>query len=410
MGALVVVPLGLQHDQEQEERVEQKARLAKVLRRRRERKAVPRRPYTPRVYKEPRSYLQLSEEQCIQRLRFSKAVVTEICQLLQAELQPRTRAWTALPVEVKVTVTLNFLASGSFQAAAAADLCHISQFAAHCCIRDVTDALYSRREDFISFPEGAEQQAERADGFAHIANFPKVQGVIDCTHVALRTPHVKPELYRNHKGFHSLNVQLLCDHEQKFLMVNAMYPGSSHDAFILRQSEVPAMFQPPDCLDGWLLGDKDYPLLPWLLTPVQSPASTAQCNYNQSHRATRSLVKDAIRVLKARFRCLDRSGGALQYSPERVSRFVVVCCMLHNLAIMRGQPLPEDFQQMDGEDDDDDDDDEDEEEVEEEEVADEEEEEGEEGKVKEENASDHQQRRALSGRTIRAHLIAQRFS
>ncbi|XP_069759287.1 putative nuclease HARBI1 [Narcine bancroftii] len=395
MGALVVVPLGLQHDQEQEERAERKARLARVLQKRKERRAVPRRPYTPRVYKEPRSYLQLSDEQCIQRLRFSKAVVTEICQLLQAELQPRTRAWTALPVEVKVTVTLNFLASGSFQAAAAADLCHISQFAAHCCIRDVTDALYSRREDFIAFPASGDQQVERVHGFAGMAGFPEVQGVIDCTHVALRTPHMKPELYRNHRGFHSLNVQLLCDHKQKFLMVNAMFPGSSRNAFILRQSEVPGLFQPPHQLDGWLLGGKDYPLLPWLLTPIRSPRSSAHRNYNRSHRATRRLLQNAIKVLKMRFRCLDRSGGTLQYSPERVSRFVVVCCMLHNLAIMRGQPLPNDQQQLDNEDDFDDDEEDDKEQ---------------EGEEEEQEMEDHHQGRALSARTIRARLIAQRFS
>lgn len=33
--------------------------------------------------------------------------------------------------------------------------------------------------------------------------------------------------------------------------------------------------------------------------------------------------------LKSRFRCLDRTGGALLYSPEKVSQ-MIVCFMLHN--------------------------------------------------------------------------------
>ena len=36
-----------------------------------------------------------------------------------------------------------------------------------------------------------------------------------------------------------------------------------------------------------------------------------------------------------RFRCLDRSGGTLQYSPQNVTAFFVACCVLH-ISMNRG--------------------------------------------------------------------------
>ncbi|XP_053569182.1 putative nuclease HARBI1 [Bombina bombina] len=37
-----------------------------------------------------------------------------------------------------------------------------------------------------------------------------------------------------------------------------------------------------------------------------------------------------------RFRCLDRSGGNLQYSPEKAITIIVSCCYLHNMAQEHG--------------------------------------------------------------------------
>ena len=36
------------------------------------------------------------------------------------------------------------------------------------------------------------------------------------------------------------------------------------------------------------------------------------------------------------FRCLDKSGGTLQYSPQKVRAFFVACCVLHNIAMRHG--------------------------------------------------------------------------
>uniref|UniRef100_UPI00398E9A59 putative nuclease HARBI1 n=1 Tax=Pristiophorus japonicus TaxID=55135 RepID=UPI00398E9A59 len=308
------------------------------------RRLMGRRPYPRRQYRTRRSYLDMSEADCVKRLHFRREVVTEICDMVRADLQPRSRRTTALSVEVKVTAALSFYASGSFQATTG-DVCAISQRAIHTCIYQVTAALYARRNDFINFPMTAQAIHERAMGFFRIAGFPKVQGCIDCTHVALRAPVEDSEQYRNRKGFHSINVQLVCDDKQRIMSVDARYPGSTHDAFILRDSILSDMFEQQPEGQSWLLGDKGYGQTTWLMTPLRVTRTETDRQYNMAHIATHSIIESAIGILKQRFRCLDHSGGQLQYSPEMVGHFTVVCCMLHNLAIMRQQELvvePED--------------------------------------------------------------------
>uniref|UniRef100_UPI00398EE84B putative nuclease HARBI1 n=1 Tax=Pristiophorus japonicus TaxID=55135 RepID=UPI00398EE84B len=252
----------------------------------------------------------MSDDQCLRRLRFRKDAITEICNLQQPELDPQTRVRIALSVASKVTIALNFYATGSFQDATA-DICNISQFTAHTVIREVTYVLYGRRADYISFSMTREHQFEHQTGFMHIAHFPRVQGMIDCTHIGLSAPHQATEQFRDCKGFLSLNVQLVCDHNRKIMHVDARYPGSTHDSFILRQSSLPHVFTGPNEHNDWLLGDKGYALSTLLMTPLRNPITDGQVAYNESLTATRVIIKHTFGILKQRFRCLDHSGGVL---------------------------------------------------------------------------------------------------
>uniref|UniRef100_UPI00398E6078 putative nuclease HARBI1 n=1 Tax=Pristiophorus japonicus TaxID=55135 RepID=UPI00398E6078 len=276
---------------------------------------------------------------CIRRLWFRKEVITELCHLLHTDLEAESDTRTLLSVPVKVTEVLNFYTTRSIQAPVR-NICNILQFVVYCCIRQVTDALYSQQIDYIKFSMSMQTQDEHSCGFARIASFPTVQGAIDCTHVALQTPPHNGEVFHNCKGYHSLNVQLVCDHRQMILAVNAHYPDSSHDSFILLESSVPPLLQPLHAGHGWLLSDKGYSLAIWLMTPLCNPTTLAEQRYTHSHTATTTIIEQTIRVLKQRFPCLDRSGGIFQYYPDRMSMFIIVCCMVNSLDIMRGQPLP----------------------------------------------------------------------
>ena len=85
-------------------------------------------------------------------------------------------------------------------------------------------------------------------------------------------------------------MQAICDANMVFLDVVCRYPGSCHDAFILRQSNLHHNFE-TGRYNGILLGDSGYPLKPWLLTPISAPSSPAEMRYNQAHKRCRSIVE-----------------------------------------------------------------------------------------------------------------------
>lgn len=66
--------------------------------------------------------------------------------------------------------------------------------------------------------------------------FPGGVGAIDGTHVAILKQRAEEHNFINRKGYHSINVQIVCDTELRILNVNGNFPGATHDTFIWRQS------------------------------------------------------------------------------------------------------------------------------------------------------------------------------
>jgi hypothetical protein len=191
----------------------------------------------------------------------------------------------------------------------------------------------------ITFPVNQQAAAATARAFFDIAGIPQVLGVIDCTHVRIRRPREDAAAFVNRKGFHSINVQAVCDARLQFTNIVARWPGCSHDAFIFRQSALNDLLA-NGRVAGYLLGDAGYPLRPYLLTPFRSPQTNAERNFNRRLSRTRATIERAFGILKSRFRCLDASGGALQFHPSKVCSIILACCVLHNYAVSRAVPLP----------------------------------------------------------------------
>ncbi|KAJ1101087.1 hypothetical protein NDU88_006161 [Pleurodeles waltl] len=191
---------------------------------------------------------------------------------------------------------------------------------------------------YIVFPEVEHLPTVKGDFYA-LGHIPNIIGAIDGTHVALVPPHVSEQVYRNRKSYHSMNVQMVSLADQYISHVNAMFPGSVHDAYIMRNSSIPYVM-------GQLQRHRDsgYPNLSWLLTPVRNPRTRAEERYNEAHVRTRRVIERTFGLLKARFRCLHMTGGSLFYSPKKVCQIIVACCMIHNLALRRQVP----FLQEDG--------------------------------------------------------------
>ena len=86
-------------------------------------------------------------------------------------------------------------------------------------------------------------------------------------------------------------------------------------------------------------GDSSFFLRTWLMTPLRVAETPAEYRYNRAHSATHSVIEKTLRALCSRFRCLDGSKGALQYSPEKSSHIILACCVLHNISLEYGMDV-----------------------------------------------------------------------
>ncbi|KAJ1214587.1 hypothetical protein NDU88_002205 [Pleurodeles waltl] len=99
-----------------------------------------------------------------------------------------------------------------------------------------------------------------------------------------------------------MNVHMVCLADQYISHVNAKFPGSVHDAYILRNSSILYVMGQLQRHRVWLLGDSGYPNLSWLLNPVRNPRTRAEERYNEAHGRTRRIIERTFGLLKARFR------------------------------------------------------------------------------------------------------------
>lgn len=181
------------------------------------------------------------------------------------------------------------------------DVHGISDRAASKCIHTVANAICDNMERFISWPNQV-QISRTKQAFYERSGFPRVAGLIDGTQIPILGPYRPADqaVFVNRKGFHAINCQVVCNSNMKIMDFDAHWPGSTHDAFLLRNSHVADIFERGDMPNSWLLGDSGYGLSSWVMVPYLRPANDAQTRYNTSHKHARSTVERCIGVMKMR--------------------------------------------------------------------------------------------------------------
>uniref|UniRef100_A0A8C2JJH1 Putative nuclease HARBI1 n=1 Tax=Cyprinus carpio TaxID=7962 RepID=A0A8C2JJH1_CYPCA len=252
---------------------------------------------------------QYTTEELYVRLRFGKADIEYLVNLLRPKLQHRTQRSHGLSVEDQILIALRFYACGTFYQVVG-DYMGVVKSAVCDVVRDVSIALASLVNEFVSFPKD-NQIAQAKRSFFLLRNMPNTIGAIDCTH------------FINRKGRHSINVQLVCDADLIITNCVVKWPGSVHDAQSALYRELQTN-QP----DGIILGDSAYPLLPWLMTPFLAATTPAQACFNTAHCKTRCAIERLNGVLKRRFACLNY----LRVEPQGACNIILACIVLHNIA------------------------------------------------------------------------------
>lgn len=200
--------------------------------------------------------------------------------------------------------------------------------------------------EIIKIPQTEVKQTENRQLFRQVGaarnvnGLPGIDGAIDCTHIRLTSTrfYEVEEVYRNRKGYFSLNVQAVVGPHMEFLDVVPQWPGSQHDSRIFQNSRLHMRYAQRQ-LTGSLVGDSGYPCLPFLLTPIANPLTDAEQTYNFIQSKTRRIVERTFGVWKRRFPCLMRG---LTNKLICSTSIVMACAVLHNLSLRYDNILPED--------------------------------------------------------------------
>ncbi|KAK9976517.1 hypothetical protein ABG768_021722 [Culter alburnus] len=273
---------------------------------------------------------RFNDNELLKRYRLNRGGIMTVVELVRDAVTSPTNRNNPITAEIKVLTTLRYLATGKMQLCSADEL-HISQPSVSRILHQTINALCRPHiiRQFIRFPLDVRQLHRNNAHFMDIAGLPGVVGVIDGTHVRIIAPSEDEHAYVNRKKIHSINTQIVFDASYTILDIVAKWPGATHDSRILQESGLRLLFErhhvPAGC---HLLGDSGYPCRTWLLTPYIHPHPGPQLNYNRAHKKTRSVVERGIGQMKRRFHVLH---GEIRLTPEKASRIITVCAILHNL-------------------------------------------------------------------------------
>ncbi|KAL4089734.1 hypothetical protein QTP88_024706 [Uroleucon formosanum] len=168
---------------------------------------------------------------------------------------------------------------------------------------------------YIRLPETPEEKMELKVQFYGLTRFPKVIGAIDCTYIKLQSPSREyGELYRNGKGYFSLNFQ-------------ALLARISTRSNIFANSRLKARMELPEFSDCIILGDSAH------------TTTNAERFYNESQIRSRNVIEWTFGVWKRRFPILF---FGLCLKMETTMAVIQSCAVLHNIARLRRDPQPPD--------------------------------------------------------------------
>ncbi|CAH1993151.1 unnamed protein product [Acanthoscelides obtectus] len=133
----------------------------------------------------------------------------------------------ALSPTRKMEIFLRNLGDPGFQQGVAVDL-DVNQSTVSRTLITVSEAIYSKRNNWITFPNTNDLLGVAINERANTKRMPSIIGAIDCTHVKITKPQIYGDEYVNRKGICSINVQATCNAKEIFTSVDATWPGSTY--------------------------------------------------------------------------------------------------------------------------------------------------------------------------------------
>ncbi|XP_010519304.1 PREDICTED: putative nuclease HARBI1 [Tarenaya hassleriana] len=213
--------------------------------------------------------------------------------------------------------------------------------------------------EFIKIPVGKRRLIETTQGFEELTSLPNICGAIDGTPVKLkRSVKLNPRsIYGCRYGYDAVLLQVVADHKKIFWDVCVKAPGGEDDATHFRDSLLYKRLTSGDIIwdkvinirghhvRPYIVGDWCYPLLSFLMTPFSPDGSGSPPEnlFDGMLMKGRSVVVEAIGLLKARWKILQSLNVGINHAPQTI----VACCVLHNLCQIAREPEPETWKDPD---------------------------------------------------------------
>ena len=272
--------------------------------------------------------------------RVSRETFQYLCTVLQPHVRHTSAIREVISVEKRVAITLWRLGT-NIEYRTISHLFGVGLSSACIIVHEVCKAIVDvLLAKYIKIPSG-NQALEVVKGFEDRWDFPQCFGSIDGSHIPILPPANDARDYYNRKGFHSVVIQALVDHQHRFMNVNVGWPGSVHDARILSNSEVFEKGESGTLTPNFIrtfggvpvpvviIGDPAYPLLPWLIKPYPGVGLGAKkTKFNNRLSRARVVVECAFGRLKGRWRSLLKRNDV---RVDHITNLVTACCILHNL-------------------------------------------------------------------------------
>ncbi|XP_042487938.1 protein ALP1-like [Macadamia integrifolia] len=262
----------------------------------------------------------------------------------------------SLPADYAVAMVLSRLAHG-YSAKTLAARYSLEPYLVSKITNMITRLLATKLyPEFIKIPVSRRRLHETTQAFEELTSLPNMCGAIDGSPIKLlRLPpdqelHGHPSAYRCRQGYPAVLLQVVADHKKIFWDVCVKAPGGTDDAAHFRESLLYNRLTSADIvwdkvinvrghhIRPYIVGDWCYPLLSFLLTPFSwnGTGTPAQNSFDAALMRGRSVVLDAIGLLKGRWRILQNLNVGLNHAPQTI----VACCVLHNLCQIAREPEP----------------------------------------------------------------------
>ncbi|CAN7991507.1 unnamed protein product, partial [Ixodes hexagonus] len=272
--------------------------------------------------------------------RVSRATFSYVVGVCSSMERQGTNMRQAIPLHKRVAIGMYRLAN-SAEDRTVANLFGVSRSSVSIIFREFCDVVRRELEPrFVKFPR-ADELEDHMPRFTAVTGFPQGVGALDGCHIEICPPKDNAADYHNYKGWYSMILLAVVDHDYKFLYTNVRSPGRNHDSAVFRKSRLPALIESDLFKVGMkrilgcdvgpiILCDQAFPLDTHLMKPYPYSTSldTKQQAFNVSLSGARRVVENAFGRMKARYR-IGHKG--LEGCIENANKIVRSCIVLHNI-------------------------------------------------------------------------------